>query len=76
MLLVTRKANRKTLCTECDVLQGRLNVETDVIVEIVNKVSTNADERSQQLSRALEIRDQTLRKYIDHVKGHTHAAAA
>jgi len=76
MLLATRKANLKRLCSECEVLQDRLNVATDLIVEIVNEVFANAEERSQQLSKALEIRDQTLRKYIDHMKGHTHAAAA
>ena len=76
MLLVTRKANLKKLCTECEVLQNRLNAATDSIVEIVNKAFTNTEERSQQLSRELEMRDQILRKYIDHMKGHTHATAA
>lgn len=76
MLLAARKANLKRLCSECEALQDRLNVATDLIVEIVNEVFTNDEERSQQLSKALETRDQVLRKYIDHMKGHTHAAAA
>jgi hypothetical protein len=76
MSLGTRKTNLKRICSECDILQGQLNDASDSVVGIVNKVFTNAVEKSQQLSKALEIRDQVLRQYIDHVKNHTHAAAA
>lgn len=76
MPLATRKTNLRTFCSECETLQGQLNAATDSVVEIVNQVFTSAEEKSQHLGKALQIRDQVLRKYIDHVKDHTHAVAA
>ena len=73
---VTRKAPLQTICSECEILQNQLDAATDSIVEIVHKVFTNAEERSQQLSKAVEVRDHVLRNFLEHLKAHSYATAA
>jgi hypothetical protein len=73
---ITRKAPLQTICSECEIFQGQLDAATDSIVEIVHKVFINAEERSQQISKAEEARGQVLRNFLEHLRAHSYATAA
>jgi hypothetical protein len=73
---VTRKAPLQTICSKCEILQAQLDAATDSIVEVVHKVFANAEERSQQLRKAEEVRDHVLKNFLKHLKAHSYATAA
>lgn len=72
----TKKTDLQTACSECEILEDRLNAATDSIVQIVNKVFTNAEEKSQELTKAEGGRDHVLRDLLEHLRGHNRAVAA
>ena len=72
----TQKTYRTTLCSECEILEERLNEATDSVVEVVDSHLVPDDEKSQQLGKALDAREQVLRAYLDHLDDHRHATAA
>lgn len=66
----------KTICSECEILEKRLDAATDSIVEIVNKVFTIAEQKSHKLDEALDARDHVLRDYLQHLDDHSYTTAA
>lgn len=70
-----QNANLKTICSECEQLQGQLNAATDVI-----KVTANSQRSSlgmlHDLDNAHNARDRAWQKFVEHLKTHTRAAAA
>ena len=70
-----RKANLKTICSECKQLQDRLNAATAVLTEIVNK-KPETPETLQDFYEANDERDQVLRDFVEHLKTHTRETAA
>ena len=73
---VTERAHRKTLCWECEILEQRLNAATDSIVEILDKRLINEEEKSQQLDKALDVRDHVLGNFLAHLEDHRLVTAA
>jgi hypothetical protein len=57
-------------------LQGCVEAETDSIVEILHKVSTNSEVKSQELEKAVERRALVLENYLEHLHAHRYATAA
>jgi len=73
---ITRKAPVETICSTCEMLQACVEAETDSIVEILHKVFTNSEQKSQELEKAVERRASVLENYLEHLDAHGCAAAA
>jgi len=73
---ITRKAPIKTICSKCKMLEGRVDAETNSIVEMLHKVFTNSEEKSQELEKAVKRRARVLKDYLDHLDAHSYATAA
>jgi hypothetical protein len=71
-----RKAPRKTVCSKCEMLQGRVDAETNSIVDMLHKVFTNSEEKSQELEKAVTRRARVLEEYLEHLDAHSYATAA
>ena len=69
-----RKAHLRVICSECRQLQGQLNAGTDSIVEILNRKFADPDDALHKLNKAEDERNQTIQKFVDHLKSHTYAA--
>jgi hypothetical protein len=69
-----RKAHLRAFCPECQQLQDQLNAGTDSIVELLNKKCADPNETLPELSKALDERDQVIRKFVEHLKTHEYAA--
>ena len=72
----THRAPCKTSCRECEILEERLNVVTESIVEILGKRFISEEEKSQQLDKALDARYHVLGSYLEHLDDHRPATAA
>ena len=73
---VTRKALLKPTCSKCEMLQGRVDAETNSIVETLHKMFTNSEQKSQELEKAVERRVRVLEDYLEHLDAHSYATAA
>jgi hypothetical protein len=70
-----RKAHLKAICPECQQLQDQLNAGTDSIVEMLNSKFADPNETLHKLNKAQDERAQVIRKFVEHLKTHKHAAA-
>jgi hypothetical protein len=57
-------------------LQGRVDAETNSIVETLHKMFTNSEQKSQELEKAVERRVRVLEDYLEHLDAHSYATAA
>ena len=73
---VIQRAHRKTSCWECEILEQRLNAATDSIVDILDNRFISEEEKSQQLDKALDVRDHVLGNFLAHLEDHGLATAA
>jgi uncharacterized protein YutE (UPF0331/DUF86 family) len=71
-----RKAHLRAICFECQHLQDQLNAGTDSIVEILNRKFANPNETLHELNKAQDLRNQVIRKFVEHLKTHKHKYAA
>ena len=69
-----REAHLRAFCSECQQLQDQLNAGTDSIVEILNRKFANPNETLRKLSKTQDERNQTIRKFVEHLKTHKYAA--
>jgi hypothetical protein len=72
----TRKAPVERICLKCEMLEGRVDAETNSIVEVLDKVFTKPEEKSQELEKAVERRARVLENYLEHLDAHNYATAA
>ena len=73
---LSRKAPIETICSKCEMLQGRVDAETNSIVEMLHKVFTSSEEKSQELEKAVKRRARVLEDYLEHLDAHSYATAA
>jgi hypothetical protein len=73
---VTRKAPVETICSKCEMLEGRVDAETNSIMEVLHKVFTRTEEKSQEVEKAVERRARVLENYLKHLDAHNYATAA
>ena len=57
-------------------LSGLVEAETNLIVELLHRVFTNPDEKSQELEKAVRRRARVLENYLEHLDAHSYATAA
>jgi hypothetical protein len=73
---ITKNAPLETICSKCEMLHACVEAETDSIVEILHKLSTNSEGKSQELENAVERRALVLENYLEHLDTHRYATAA
>jgi hypothetical protein len=56
-------------------LGGLVEAETNSIVELLHKVFTNPEEKSQELEKAVRRRARVLENYFEHLDAHSYATA-
>jgi hypothetical protein len=56
-------------------LGGLVEAETNSIVELLDKVFTNLEEKSQELEKAVRRRARVLENYCEHLDAHSYATA-
>jgi hypothetical protein len=56
-------------------LGGLVEAETNSIVELLHKVFTNPEEKSQELEKAVRRRARVQENYFEHLDAHSYATA-